>query len=403
MRKLPHCRVRGALAEYAEGFRAELDRLGYTAWSREYKVNQASRLSRWLVDQGLTAGDLDDARLAAFLATMATSRRRPPTKAALKPLLQFLRTQGVAVPAATARRGPLDELMDDYRRWMITQRGLSDRTIDRYEKTARRFLRGRATTVGNGCRIEWLTAQAVTGFLLAEASRGLAAGSLHGRVAELRSLLRFLYVKGFTDTPLAQAVPPVPGWKGIAVPPRLSAAQVSALLDSCDRDTATGIRDLAMLSLMARLGLRAAEVAGLTLDDLHWRAGELVVRGKARREDRIPLPADVGDAVARYLRDARPGVELRIVFVTVVAPNRPLRPTAVNQTVWRQCRRAGLAPMRAHCLRHALATDLLDRGVRLPEIGQLLRQSDLATTAGYAKIDYAALRELALPWAGTQR
>lgn len=401
MRKLPRCRIRGALAEYADGFRAELDDLGYTGWSREYKVNQASRLSRWLVEQDLTAGDLDDARLAAFLATMATSRRRPPTKSALKPLLEFLQAQGVAVPAATKRQEPLDGLMDAYRRWMITQRGLADRTIDRYEKTARRFLRTHATA--SGCGTELLTGQAVTGFLLAEASRGLAAGSLHGRVAELRSLLRFLYVKGFTDTPLAQAVPPVPGWKGIAVPPRLSAAQVSALLDSCDRDTATGLRDLAMLSLMARLGLRAAEVAGLMLDDLHWRAGELVVRGKARREDRIPLPADVGDAVSRYLRHVRPSVELRIVFVTVVAPHRPLRPTAVSQTVWRQCRRAGLAPMRAHCLRHALATDLLDRGVRLPEIGQLLRQSDLATTAGYAKVDYAALRELALPWPGTPR
>lgn len=401
MKKLPHCRIRGALAEYADGFRAELNDLGYTAWSREYKVNQASRLSRWLVEQDLTAGDLDDARLAAFLATMATSHRRPPTRSALKPLLDFLRTQGVAVPSGASAPEPLDELMDAYRRWMITQRGLSDRTIDRYEKTARRFLRMHATA--SGCGTELLTGPAVTGFLLAEASRGLAPGSLHGRVAELRSLLRFLYVKGFTDTPLAQAVPPVPGWKGIAVPPRLSPAQVNALLDSCDRDTATGMRDLAMLSLLARLGLRAAEVAGLMLDDLRWRAGELVVRGKARREDRIPLPADVGDAVARYLRDARPRVELRIVFVTVVAPHRPLRPTAVSQTAWRQCRRAGLAPMRAHCLRHALATDLLDRGVRLPEIGQLLRQSDLATTAGYAKVDYAALRELALPWPGTPR
>jgi len=400
MRRIRHCLIRGALSEYTEGFRAELERLGYTGWSREYKVNQASRLSRWLVEQGLTAGDLDDARLAAFFATMATAHCRPPTVAAFKPLLEFLRAQGVPVPTGVAEPEPCDGLMSGYRRWMITERGLSDRTIERYEKTARRFVREHAATGGG---IETLTAQAVTGFLLAEASRGLARGSLVGRVAELRSLLRFLYVKGFTDAPLAQVVPPVPSWKGGAVPPRLPAAQVDALLVSCDRGTAAGIRDLAMLTLMARLGLRAAEVAGLVLDDLHWRSGELVVHGKGRREDLLPLPTEAGEAVACYLRDARPSVESRVVFVTVVAPHRRLRPTAVSQMVWRQCRRAGLAPMRAHCLRHALATDLLERGLRLPEIGQLLRQSDLATTAGYAKVDYAALRELALPWPGTRR
>ncbi len=235
-------------------------------------------------------------------------------------------------------------------------------------------------------------------FLFSEVSRGLARGSLQGRVAELRSLLRFLYLKGFTDTEVARAVPPLAGWKDAAVPPRLATAQVRALLDSCDRATTTGMRDYAVLALLARLGLRAAEVAALSLDDVRWRAGELVVRGKGRREDRLPLLADVGDAVARYLLQARPRVESRTMFLTVVAPHRPLWPTAVSQVVWRQSLRAGLAPMRAHRLRHALATDLLDRGVRLPEIAQVLRQRDLATAAVYAKVDHTALRELALPW-----
>jgi site-specific recombinase XerD len=344
----------------------------------------------------MVAADLDQARLAAFLATMATSRRRPPTMAAMKPLLDFLHAQSVLAPGPVAPQGQLDELLDGYRRWLIEDRALADRTIGRYEATARRFLAERAATAGHGTGA--VTAGVVTAFLLAEVSRGLARGSLQGRVAELRSLLRFLYLKGFTDAEVARSVPPLPGWKDTAVPPRLSTAQVATLLDSCERATTTGCRDYAMLVLLARLGLRAAEVAGLSLDDVRWRAGEVVVRGKGRREDCLPMPAEVGDAVAGYLLQARPRVESRTLFLTVMAPHRPLRPTAVSQIVWRQSMRAGLAPMRAHRLRHALATDLLDRGVRLPEIAQVLRQRDLATAAGYAKVDHSALRELALPW-----
>lgn len=403
MRKLARSRIVGPLAPYADEFRAELDRLGYTSWSREYKINQVGRLSRWIEGQHLTIGDLDDVRLAAFFSSMATATHRPPTRVAFAPLLNVLIAHGaMARPGAVMMDSPLDALISDYRRWMIHERGLADRTIGRYEVTARRFLGQRvAASGGNGT--EQLTGDAVVGFLLAEAGRGLRPGSVQGRVAELRSLLRYLYLKGFTQIPLAQSVPAVPGWKDGSVPPRLSMAQVRALLDSCDPDTASGLRDIAMLSLMARLGLRAAEVAWLGLDDLLWRAGELVVRGKGRREDHLPLPGDVGEALTHYLTHARPDAQVRNVFLTLYAPPRALRPTAVGQMVWRQSRRAGLPPMRAHCLRHALASHLLDRGARLPEIAQLLRQRDLATTAGYAKIDYAALRELALPWPGTSR
>lgn len=214
----------------------------------------------------------------------------------------------------------------------------------------------------------------------------------------MRSLLRFLYLQAMIATPLGEAVPPVPGWKDTGVPRRLAAADVQALLDSCTRSTASGKRDFAILLLLARMGLRAAEVAGLVLDDFDWRTGELVVHGKAGRCDRMPLPTEVGDAVATYLLQARPTVECRGAFLTLVAPRRPMGHTTVSQVVWRQCRIAGLEPIRAHRLRHALATELLLQGVRLPEIAQVLRQRDLATTAIYAKVDYSALRELALPW-----
>lgn len=396
--EVARARVPGPLAPFADGFRAELDRLGYRLNAREYKVNEMSRLSRWLEGRGLRAGDLDDEVAGAFLADFGKGRRKRPTPLALRPLMDWLRREGVIGGPAGPGRGPESDLLDGYRRWMVAERGLAARTIGRYEQTARRFLGSRAQAAGGGTGVEGLDAAAVTGFLLAEAGRGLSPGSLRGRVAELRSLLRYLYLAGVTGCPLAAAVPPVPGWKDTAVPARLTLAQVRALLDGCDRTTAAGQRDLAMLLLMARLGLRAAEVAGLQLADFSWRAGELTVRGKGRRSDRMPLPADVGEAVASYLVQARPRGVTGAVFLTVLAPHRPLVPTGVSEMVRRHCEQTGLGPVRSHRLRHALATELLGRGFTLPEIGQVLRQRDLATTAVYAKVDHAALRTLALPW-----
>ncbi len=397
-------RVTGPLAPFAEGYRMELERLGYTPSSREFKVYEMARLSRWLERAGLVADDAGTS-VEAFLAGWKASGKRAPTLKALKPLLDWLTAQKVieAHRPVPAPHRPLDDLMDDYSRWMVGDRALAARTVMRYEATARRFLDGRAGREGGSTGTEGLGGQAVTGFLLAEASRGLAPGSLQNRVAELRSLLRFLHLKGMTPSALAESVPPVPGWKDTSVPKRLAAAQVKTLVDSCDRTTPTGMRDFAMLMVLARLGLRAAEVAGLELDALNWRAGELVVRGKARRSDGLPLPADVGEALSSYLVDARPRVDSRAVFLTAAAPPRPMRSTAVSQMVWRQCVRAGLPPVRAHRLRHALATELLDCGVALSEIAQVLRHRDLATTAVYAKVDHSALRELALPWPAVAR
>lgn len=393
-----HTKVAGPLSVLADGFRAELDRLGYTPSSREFKLAEVARLSAWLERRGLAARDICSARLEEFLADLAGRPGRAPTLVAMRPLLAWLRDRGLCEDDPPLEPAPLDELMERYRHWMVTDRQLAPRTISRYKQGARLFLDSRARKGGGPDGVEDLGQEAVTAFLLAEASRGLSAKSLQGRVAELRSLLRFLYLQAIIPTPLGQGVPPVPGWKDTGVPRRLAMTEVQVLLDSCDRATAGGRRDFAILLLLARTGLRAAEVAGLELDDFAWRAGEFVVHGKAGRCDRMPLPAEVGDAVATYLQHGRPKVESRTVFLTLVAPPRAMGPTAVGQMVWRQCRIAGLEPVRAHRLRHALATELLAQGVRLPEIAQVLRQRDLATTAIYAKVDYLALRELALPW-----
>jgi len=394
-----HTKVSGPLAVLADGFRTELDRVGYTPSSREFKLAEVARLSAWLERRGLGARDSCSARLEEFLADLAAAGSgRSPTLVAMRPLLGWLRDRGLCGDDPPPARGPLDELMARYRHWMVTDRQLASRTISRYEQGARLFLDGRAGNGGGPAGVEDLGEEAVTAFLLAEASRGLSAKSLQGRVAELRSLLRFLYLRAIIATPLGQGVPPVPGWKDTGVPRRLAMTEVQALLDSCDRATASGKRDFAMLLLLARMGLRAAEVAGLELDDFDWRVGELVVHGKAGRCDRMPLPAAVGEAVVAYLLEARPSVVCRTAFLTLVAPPRAMGHTAVGQMVWRQCRIAGLEPVRAHRLRHALATELLSKGVRLPEIAQVLRQRDLATTAIYAKVDHSALSELALPW-----
>lgn len=402
MQKIPRARVKGPLAPFADGFRAELDRLGYTDLSREVKIRQVAGLSRWLDGEGLGVGDITEARVVASLVVSGGGRKQPPTLWAMRPLLVWLRNEGVIALEPVEPGGAVDELIVGYRRWMAHDRGLAERTIGRYEQTAWRFLSGRAAVVG-GCGVSGLDGAAVNGFLLAEGSRGLAVGSMKGRVGELRSLMRYLHVAGLTGAGLVDAVPPVAGWRGTTVPPTMATTDVRALLESCDRSTPTGARDYAMLKVIARLGLRAAEVAGLVLSDLDWRAGELTVRGKGRHADVLPLPTDVGEAVAAYLSEYRPPAESRTVFLTAVGPWRALRSTAVSEMVWRQCSRANVTPVRAHRLRHALASELLAQGVKLVDIAQVLRHRDLATTAIYAKVDHRALRDLALDWPAVTR
>jgi site-specific recombinase XerD len=237
----------------------------------------------------------------------------------------------------------------------------------------------------------------VNAFLLRECGR-VSAGSAKGRVTELRSVLRFLYLQGITPLRLGTAVPPVGGWRFATLPPTMTAADVQLLLDSCDCSSAIGVRDLAMMTLVARLGLRSIEVARLELGDVDWRAGEVVVRGKGGRHDRLPLPAEVGEALVAYLSCGRAPEDARHLFLTCRAPRGPIRADLVGDVVERACNRAGLPRVGPHRLRHALAAELLRQGAGLVAISQVLRHQDLATTALYAKVDLGALRRVAQPW-----
>ncbi|HMS15091.1 MAG TPA: tyrosine-type recombinase/integrase [Microthrixaceae bacterium] len=387
----------GPLAPYADGYRELLAGLGFTPNGVVRKLWELGRLGDWMIRNELGPEDLTSVRFDEFSALCKAGVERPVGYRTLAPLVGYLRGLG-AVPSEMFGVTPVDELVDRFRSWMVTERALAERTVGRYEATAHRFLTARAERRGGGCGAEDLAGWEMFEFLLAETAR-VSVGSAKGRVAELRCLLRFLFLEGFTESSLAVSIPPVAGWRDTILPATLSRSQVEAIVAAHDRSTVTGRRNFAIVLLLARLGLRAAEVGGLQLEDLDWRAGQLVVRGKARRDDPLPLPADVGEAIAAYLRDGRPVTPCRAVFITRFAPLKALAPQSVSKVVYEASRRAGIdPPVCSHRLRHALATDMLAAGVTLPDISQVLRHRDLATTAIYAKVDHDSLRTLAVEW-----
>ncbi len=382
------------LDRYVDGYRAWLLARGYTPSTVRMQLMLLRRLDRWMAGEGLDARELDGGVVDVFLAAWrATGRSRMP--GSFVSLLGHLREEGVIAPEDPGLVTPLDELIERYRECLVGEWGLATTTVRRYVMLARRFLAGRGSP-GDGLGVRHLTGVEVSGFLLEECGR-LSVGAAKARVAELRSLLRFLYLRGLTALALADAVPSVAGWRDVDVPQTIAAADIDRLLLSCERSEHLGARDFAVLMLLARLGLRSVEVARLELDDVDWRAGEIMVRGKARRFDRLPLPGDVGEALAGYL-SFRGGGEAQRVFLTLRAPTRPIRPELVGDIVERACKRAGVAHVGAHRLRHALASELLRQGASMIDISQVLRHTDLASTAIYAKVDLGRLREVAQPW-----
>ena len=391
-------RMSGPLESYRHGFTTELGRLGYSKFTVVALLHLMAHLSRWLEEQGLGAGDLTDARVERFLsARRASGQVCRLSPRGLIPLLDYLRGLNVAPePVPPVASTPLERLLEEFTGFLLDQRGLASCTVANYQWMARAFLSARGH---QALDLDSLGATDVCAFLLTEAKQR-SAGSLNNIVTALRALLGFLHLRGYTARSLAGTVPrPATRWGG-PPQPLLDGSDVTRLLASCDRRTSAGRRDSAMLTLLARLGLRAAEVAALSIDDVRWRAGEIVVCGKGGQRDRLPLPDDVGQALAAYCRRGRHRGGDRHLFLQVRAPYRGLAPSAVSAVVMRACQRAGLPPVGAHRLRHAAATALRRAGVPLAEINQLLRHRYLVTTARYAHEDLDALAEVACPWPG---
>ncbi len=389
--------VTGPLETYASGFASELRRVGYTENSTADQLRLLAHLSRWLAAQGLAAAALTPAMGDAFLtARRAAGYTLWLSRKALRPLLEYLRELGAAPPEPVAVPTPTEALLARFREYLTSERGVERSTARGYVDMVRPLLRTRETTDGT-LELAGLVAANITTFVVAEAPRR-CVGSAKLLVTALRSLLGFLHVEGVLARSLGSAVPSVAGSRLAGLPKGLTSGQVRQLLATCDQCTAVGLRDFAVLTMLVRLALRAGELVALELADVDWRGGEIVVRGKGNRCERLPLPVDVGQAVVAYLQRGRPASECRRVFLRVRAPYRALTSGGVTNIVLGAARKAGLPPVAAHRLRHTAATEMLRAGAPLREIGQVLRHRSLLSTAIYAKVDHRALRQLARPW-----
>ncbi len=393
----------GPLSPFIDTFAQRLSKQGHADSTTCDKLRVVAKLSRWLERQELSVNALDEQQVATFIHQLHEHQRRVfrGDRTTLRDLLEQLRNTGVVPAPVTANdNSALGRIEEDYTRHLTQERGLTAASIYSYLPVVRRFLTMR---FGEGrLQLEQLTARDVIRFVL-EYIRTLSPKRAQLGVSALRSFLRFLYQRGELATNLAGAVPAVANWRLSQLPKFLEPGQVEQLLQSCNQTRFTGQRDYTVLLLIARLGLRAGEVVHLSLDDIDWHAGLLNIRGKGGRMDPLPLPVDVGEALATYLHDGRPHCATRRVFIRMHAPREGFASSvAIDSIVRRSLQRAGLEPpcKGAHLLRHTLATEMLRNGACLAEIGQLLRHRLPQTTEIYAKVDPSTLSDLAQPWPG---
>jgi integrase/recombinase XerD len=391
--------VPGPLEAYAGSFREELSRLGYSSSRAAGHLQLMAHLSRWLADTGLDPSELTVSCAERFVGHRRAASRvhRCLTLHGMGPLLDHLRRIGVVpAPERVNVLGGRAQLIEEFVGYLIAERGLAVSTVGNYRSVADRFLAG---CRWQGEDLVGVSAEAVNVFVLSEAARR-SPGSLNNVTTGLRALLRFLYLYGDTEAQLVDAVPVAPGWRDRGLTCAVAPSDVARMLDGCDRRTTVGCRDFAILTVLVRLGLRSGEVAALSVDDIIWQIGELTVTGKGNRRDRLPLPVDVGQAIADYCRDGRRNGGCRSLFLCSEAPYGGLSRSGIAQVVARACERAGLPRIGTHRLRHSAATGMRAAGAPLFEIGQVLRHRHVATTALYAKDDLEALAVVARPWPG---
>jgi integrase/recombinase XerD len=397
----------GPLSAHLPTFVTSLIDQRYAVVCVRAKAWRATAFDAWLDEQGIELADLSEAHIDQFsrrdYRPRSDCRAKPQRHeaSALAQLLRYLRAQGLCA-AAPGTSSPVYTLLVGFEHFLLRDRGLAAGTISGYRPIVREFLIDR---FGSGpVALGALHATDIIGFVQRQPRRPRPHALKH-LVAALRALLRWGQYLGEIEAALICAVPAVASWSTTPPLPRaISADHARSVIDSCDPGTTVGLRDRAILLVLARLGLRGGEVVTLLLDDIDWDAGRLRVRGKNGRECLMPLPADVGEAIATYLRSGRPQSVDRHLFLCTRAPIRGLShgSDGVGSIVRNALNRAGIdAPRKgAHQFRHALAVRMLKGGASLPEIGEVLRHRSPISTSIYAKVDITSLRSLALAWPG---
>lgn len=392
----------GPLSPFVGSYVAQVQALGYKLASIRYQLRLIAGFNWWLLRTRRGVRDIDEFVIKLFLRSRRRRRSHQGERTIFRRLLSFL------PPRERFRTGTRRQsseqaalIAERYRHYLLQERGLAVHTAYAYTRWVNQFLSTRFR--GQPMRLAALKGRDVTIFVQRVAPGCGRARAIH-LVAALRSFCRFLRYAGRIEVDLEPSVPPVAQWSLAGVPKYLSSAEVEKVVTACDRSTVLGRRNHAILLLLARLGLRGGEVLRLTLEDIDWDSGTIVIpAAKNRRGARLPLPSDAGKAIAEYLRRDRPRCDCRRVFVRVKAPYVGLSASPViSMIVAKALQKAGVQSVRtgAHIFRHSFATTMLGRGASLPEIGQLLRHNNPKTTAIYAKVDVETLRSIALPWPG---
>ena len=392
----------GPDGQLVEVYAARLGKDGLARHGTWRCLNLVGDLLSWIAGSRSKLTELDERMVERYLRYRGGKQSiQPGDRAALKRWLSVLRDAGSIAPAALLPITSQDQIFEEFAYYLRRERGLAPKSIVRHQPFIRRFLHEVCPAgVGDLGRI---SQEDVIRYIERHA-RDWSAESGKAMCWSLRAFLRYLHHRGLNPLALAGCVPSIRQWKLASLPTYLSTAQVQKVLHGCDRATAMGRRDYAILMMLAKLGLRADEVATLTLDDVDWRSGEMLVRAKGRQRAKMPIPPDVGAAVVAYLRDGRPKSSCRRLFLRTLAPNVGFASgcaiTMIAKTALERAGIRGYAHQGAHIFRHSLATELLRSGATLSEIGQLLRHESHDTTRIYAKVDVDALRTLSLPWPG---
>ena len=391
----------GLFGVHIDGFAEDLCSEGYRQQTVRFAIAVVRRFGRWMDGRDCRACDISEKAIAEFCRRQGRrSWIQHGGATALRALLARLRRLGVAPVRVQPKGGFVERIERDFATYLRQERALSPATLKHYCPVARLFMVER---FGAGpIDLAAFGAVDIHEFVLRR-TRSYRSKHLQLILTALRSFLRFLYLRGHIAVPLADHIPAVAGGRLSEIPKWLNAKAIERTLACCDRRSAIGQRDYAILMLLARLGLRAGEIVSMELADIRWEAGEFSVCGKGQQRKRFPLLEDVGQAVAAYLQNGRPRCRSQRVFLRTRAPYRGLgNSSSLDAIVRRAFSRAELDPPNkgAHVFRHSLATSMLQNGATLTEIGQILHHKSPNTTAIYAKVDLRGLRALARPWPG---